>query len=141
MAVCLLASIGLDGDDVVYLGPDGARWRLPLYDVRLIGVFAAPDAGEGPAFAFVSDPDAGWFQASCNAVGADRLLAELSARLGSSVREAPASPVSHQGRVLWPPHCAGDALFEIPTDARGTAAPHLRAELRASMIKDVIKRR
>jgi uncharacterized membrane protein len=30
MAVCLLASIGLDGDDVVYLGPDGAQWRLPL---------------------------------------------------------------------------------------------------------------
>jgi hypothetical protein len=96
MAVCLLASIGLDGDDVVYLGPDGAQWRLPLDDVRLIGVFAAPGDAEDPAFAFVRDPDAAWFQASCNAVGADRLLAELSARLGSSVRAAAASPLSLQ---------------------------------------------
>jgi len=141
VAVCLLASIGLDGDDVVYLGPDGAQWRLPLDDVRLIGVFAASGDADDLAFAFVADPDAAWFQASCNAVGADRLLDELTARLGSSVRAVPASPVSLQGRVLWPPHHVGDELFETRADARGTAAPHLRAGLRASMVKDVIERR
>jgi hypothetical protein len=130
MAVCLLASIGLEGDDVVYLGPDGAQWRVPLNDVRLIGLFAAD---EGRALAFVTDPEAAWFQATCSAVGADRLLSELSARLGSSMQDAMISDVSTQGRVVWPPQHAGEELFEARTAARKTATPQLRAELRASI--------
>ena len=110
MSVCLLATIGFEGDDIVYDGPAGAHWRLPIAAVRLIGVLAAGDAHE-VYLAFVTDPDVAWFQAERFAVGGEQLLAQLSERINGGVPLEPPSEVGRSGCVLWPAKVAGEPLF------------------------------
>ena len=117
MTVCHASSIALDEENIVYFGPQGAHWRVPLASVRVIGELRSMDLEEGHFLALVVDAHDAWFQVPCCAVGMDRVLAELGRilhcdlglRLGTS--RVPSS------RVVWPDELAARELFVLPTAA------------------------
>jgi hypothetical protein len=113
VSVCLLATIGLDGDEIVYDGPQGAHWRLAVADVRLIGVLCAHADGRDECVAFVTGSDTAWFQAPRSAVGYDELLAQLGAKLNDGVPFDLDRDVTRTGRVIWPAGLAESPMFEL----------------------------
>lgn len=108
MSVCLAAALALHGDALVYAGPGGATWRLPVAGLRLVGEFTAPGDGEC-LLAFCVDAGGAWFQAPRHAAGAEVVLAALGAA------PAPEHAARAASRVLWPPTLAGEALFDFAT--------------------------
>jgi len=116
MAVCDATSIALDGDAIVYAGPEGAHWRLPVADVKVIGEFTTRGTGEDHFLAFVADADGGWFQAPGSAAGLDRLLPALRLCPGTATPPGRANRAASGSRVLWPQELAGHELFEFRPD-------------------------
>lgn len=109
MPVCDLCSLAIDADAIVFDGPDGAGWRLPLASLAAIGEFVAADLEQGHQIAFVIRGDESWFQAPRGAVGAAAVLATLSARLGTALHLRVDPATAPASRVMWPP-----ALVDAP---------------------------
>jgi hypothetical protein len=114
MSVCLAASLALEGEALVYAGPGGAAWRLDADRIGVVGEFTNAGDGEGHLLAFCIDADGGWFQAPCNAIGADAVLATLGATLGGPIIPRLDNALPCASLVLWPPDLAGGAMFEFP---------------------------
>ncbi len=116
MPVCLVTSLALDEDAIVYGGPGGAHWRLPLAALQVIGEFTTAGLDEDRFLAFVADVDGGWFQAPCSAAGLDAVLPELRRRLGGPLPSVLTDRATAGSRVLWPQELVGQQLFELPAD-------------------------
>ncbi len=80
MTVCLLSSLAIEGDAIVFEGPGGASWRLPLSELVAIGELTRDDLAEFHSLAFFAKGEDGWFQAPMNAAGAADVLDQLSVR-------------------------------------------------------------
>lgn len=119
MSVCHAASIVLDGDNVVYFGPQDAFWSVPVAAIQAIGELTAGGSAEGHFLAIVTDTQGGWFQAPCSAAGLDQLLAQLGTRLNASLELRLSNSTKLRSRVLWPAQLAGQHMFEFRAD--GTA--------------------
>jgi hypothetical protein len=110
MPLCHVASITLEGDDVVYFGPEGATWRLPLREIKVIAEFTTESFGEGHFVALIADPENGRFEAPGSSIGLSELLAELSGRLGGQIELRLARCPTRTSRVMWPSELAGQEM-------------------------------
>jgi hypothetical protein len=121
MAVCHLASIGIQDQSLEFSGPEGAQWRAPLAAIRALGQYRSSTDDNGHYFAVIIDGSGAWLQAPCNAVGMEQLLLELSQRWNTTLTLERADALSEEGRVLWPERMRGEALFEREGEGRGRA--------------------
>jgi hypothetical protein len=112
MPVCLLSSLMLEGDVIVFEGPGGANWRLPLSELEAIGEFTRDDLAEFHFLAFFAKGEDGWFQAPMNAVGAAQVLKALSARLGEPIEPGSGEPSFCGRRLLWPRGRTTDSFID-----------------------------
>ena len=121
MAVCHLASIGIQDQSLEFSGPEGAHWRAPLAAIRAVGQYRSSTDDNGHFLAVIIDDSGAWLQAPCNAVGMEQLLLELSQRWNTTLTLERADALSEEGRVLWPERMRGEALFEREGEGRGRA--------------------
>jgi hypothetical protein len=119
MAVCHLASIGINDQSLEFSGPEGAHWRAPLPAIRALGQYHSSVDDNGHFLAVIIDDSGAWLQAPCNAVGVEELLLELSQRWNTTVTLKAADALPEEGRVLWPEQMRGEALFERGGEGRG----------------------
>ncbi len=112
MSVCHAASIGIDQDAIEFNGPNGAHWRVPISQVRVLGEYRSGQDDRGTLLAIVFDDSGAWLQAPRNAIGADQLLQNLFERWGTAPHER---AVAAAGRVLWPQELADEPLFDVAT--------------------------
>jgi len=113
MTLCLLSSLTLGGDHVVFDGPGAAGWRLPQRALAVIGEFTTPVLDHGHYLAFVAKGDDGWYQAPCGAVGAGEMLAALAAGLGEPLELRLVDLTVCASRVMWPPLLREQPMFEF----------------------------
>ena len=119
MAVCHLASIGIQDQSLEFSGPEGAHWRAPLAAIRALGQYRSSTDDNGHFLAVIIDDSGAWLQAPCNAVGMEQVLLELSRRRNTTLTLERADALPGEGRVLWPERMRGEALFESEGEGRG----------------------
>ena len=105
----------LDGDVVCYESKTYAGWQIQVADIRIIGEVTNQN---GPCtddyfICFVTDASGSWKEASFYATGRDETLEQLSDRLGRDLELRLSSSTDFASRILWPPHLAGEPLFEF----------------------------
>jgi hypothetical protein len=132
MPVCHAASITLDNGSIHYFGPADAHWRVPVNVIKAIGEFRSAALDDGHYLAILIDDSGAWFQAPRRAVGVDEVLSELGREWNADLELSLDRVGSVGSRVLWPPHLAGEAMFEpaSPGSERSKLSS-LRAELLA----------
>jgi hypothetical protein len=118
MAVCHLASIGINERSLEFSGPEGARWRAPLGAIRALGQYRSSTDDNGHFLAVIIDDSGAWLRAPCNAVGMEQLLIDLSRLWGTTLALERADAVAPQGLVLWPERIRGEPLFEGAGEGR-----------------------
>jgi hypothetical protein len=122
MSVCHAASIGIDRDVIEYNGPNGAHWRVPISQVKVLGEYQCAQDDRGTLLAIVFDDSGAWLQAPRYAIGADQLLHRFFEHWDVTLPEDK-EPTS-SGRVLWPAELANEPLINTP--AKQLSAPVLR---------------
>ena len=129
MAVCHLASIGIQDQSLEFSGPEGAHWRAPLAAIRALGQYRSSTDDNGHFLAVIIDDSGAWLRAPCNAVGVAQLLIDLSQRWSTSLTLERADALSEEGRVLWPERMRREALFESGGEGRGRTLNRKLAEV------------
>lgn len=127
MAVCHLASIGINDQSLEFSGPEGAHWRAPLAAIRALGQYRCSADDNGHFLAVIIDDSGAWLRAPCNAVGVEQVLRYLSRRWSATLALEPAESLSAEGLVLWPVRMRGAVLFERGAEGAGrTLNPELQ---------------
>ena len=109
-------SLRTDGTTLTHtLGSGAVAWTLPI---RAIVVIAEYTTNEGPYaddyfLTFVTVEDGQPFYSSCSfyVEGRDRVLLEISNRLGSQIELGLANSTEWTSRVIWPPSMTDQEYF------------------------------
>jgi len=108
----------VEADHVEHATSKGESWRIPIFDIRIVGEFLSRQ-NRGPEnhfLVFMTGEE--WFKAPYDSDGRDSCLAALSERFGHQLRPDLFKATTFSSRVLWPPHLEGHAVFELIPEER-----------------------